>query len=139
MEIKRLQGLRNRCPGIWCPRGTEDAVTPIPQVFCGVEDLIGNLRSIVLILDGAAILVQDTEAQVHLGNLGVNRSVEHPESAADYRLVIFEWIPGERDTRGDVAVIGIQRQILRINFITEPVVQREIGSDLPGVLQIESG
>ena len=94
----------------------------------GVEDLIGNLRSIVLIFDGASIRVQDAKAQVHLGDLGVNWPVEHPESSADYRLVILEWIPGERDTRGDITVVGIQRVILRVDSIAQAVVQSEIGA-----------
>src|SRR5580658_3616694 len=103
-----------------------------------VVDLVGNLRSIVLILDGAAILIQDSQAQIHLGNLGVNGPVEDPVPAADYGFVILEGIPCEGDAWGDVAIVSVEREILRINFITEAVVQGEIGSNLPGVLQIES-
>ena len=90
---------------------------------------------IVLIFYGAFILVQHPKAQIHLGDLGVNGSVENPESAADHGLVILEGIPGERETGGDIAIESVQWEILRVDFVAEPVVQGEIGGDLPGVLQ----
>ncbi len=82
----RVQGLVP-VPGTITPAGP-NAVTPIPQVPTDVVDLIGNLRRIVLILDRAAILIQNAQAQVHLRNLRINWSVENPIAAADHRLVV---------------------------------------------------
>ena len=94
---------------------------------------------VVLILDSAAIVVEDAEAQVHAGNLRIYGSVENTVAAANYGLVILEWIPGERDTGCEVLIVGIQRKIFLVDFVADPVVQSEIGGYLPRVLQVESG
>ena len=99
----------------------------MPQVPTDIVDLIGNLRLVLLILDGAFIFVQHSEAQIHLRDLGIQRAVENAVSAADHGFVIFEGIPGEGEPRGDIAVVGIQRTILRVYFVADAVVQGEIG------------
>ena len=96
-----------------------------------VVDLIGNLLELCWFSTVAVILVQDSQAQIHLGNLGIDGPIEYPISASDHRLVVFEWIPGKSDAGAYVAVIGIQWLELRVNLVTYSIVQREIGGDFP--------
>jgi hypothetical protein len=66
---------------------------------------------VVLVLNGAAIVVEDAEAQVHAGNLRIYGSVENPVATANYGFVVLEWVPGERDTGCEVLIVGIQREV----------------------------
>ena len=93
-----------------------------PAGVYGIVYLIGNLRMVVLILDCAAIVVEDTEAQINLGDLRVDRPVEYPVPAANHCFVVLEWVPRERHSGCKILVVGIQRKIFRVDFIADPVV-----------------
>ena len=91
-------------PREWVSRNAADSA----GVY-SIVDLVGNLRFVVLVLYCAAIVVEDAEAQIHLGDLRVDGSVENPVPAANYGFVIVERIPRKRHTGGEVLVVGVQR------------------------------
>ena len=102
-----------------------------------IVDLVGHLRLVVLVFHRTVVLIQDSQAQIHLGNLCVNGPKEHSVPAANHGLVIVERIPREGNAWPDVLVVGIERQILRIDLVPCAVVQREIARHFPGILEIQ--
>src|SRR4029077_14218248 len=89
---------------------------------------IGNLADAV---DFAQILQ-------HGRNRRVDRGVETPEPAADFRLLGAEGVPSKRNAGRKVLLVGSKRRLLGVQCVAQAVVQRKIWPNVPCVLPIGS-
>ena len=72
-------------------------------------------------------------------NLRIDLRVENSVTSAHHRLVVVEGIPRQRNTRAKILLRRMQRSVLRIEFVAQAVVQRQVRPDLPGILRVERG
>src|ERR1019366_3947010 len=87
-----------------------------PAVAYGILHLLPR----PLILNRAAILVEESQSVIHAGNLIIGRAVENPIAAADHRLVIFERVPRERDAGSQIVQVAVQRSVFGVRLVAQP-------------------
>src|SRR5215831_1496502 len=76
------------------------------------------------------------ESLHHVGYLAVDGGVVSAITSPDNCLLIMERVPGKGNPGSKILLVGAQRPVLGIEFVTQAIVQCEVTPNLPPILPI---